>query len=248
MFLPSRQAPQNKFTQEQTFTPPKRLVFARGAIEVAKIIVPYSLWSCILILFYNFLVNFAVNHSLLMTMLAAPLALFVLGLAAMAVVAITKWIVIGRYKSTETPLWSILVWRSEFINSLWDNLVTPLILGPCMGTPFVSFFMRLMGCHIGKKVYMETKEVTEFDLVNIADGAQLNWGMTIQTHLFEDRVMKMSNLKVGENCSIGPMSVVLYDSEMCNDSTLLGLSLLMKGETLPGKTHWQGSPARTAHE
>lgn len=56
--------------------------------------------------------------------------------------------------------------------------------------------------------------------------------------------MKMSNLRIGDDCSVGPMSVVLYDSEMRDGARLGGLSLLMKGEILPARTDWEGSPAR----
>ena len=38
------------------------------------------------------------------------------------------------------------------------------------------------------------------------------------------------------------MSVVLYDSEMKQGSSIGTLSLLMKGETLPEKTRWIGIP------
>jgi non-ribosomal peptide synthetase-like protein len=112
-----------------------------------------------------------------------------------------------------------------------------------LGTPMAPFFFRMMGCKIGKRVYMETTEITEFDLVHIQSGTALNFGSTIQTHLFEDRVMKMSIVDIGKNCTVGAMSVVLYDSKMGNHSVLAGLSLLMKGETLPACTKWQGSPS-----
>jgi non-ribosomal peptide synthetase-like protein len=82
--------------------------------------------------------------------------------------------------------------------------------------------------------------------VAIGDDAAVNTSATIQTHLFEDRVMKMSRVTIGPRCSVGSMSVVLYDTEMGADATLGSLSLLMKGETLPPGTSWEGSPARAA--
>lgn len=54
----------------------------------------------------------------------------------------------------------------------------------------------------------------------------------LQTHLFEDRVMKMSYIDIGKECSIGGMSVILYDSKMEDGSILDNLSVLMKGETI----------------
>ena len=91
---------------------------------------------------------------------------------------------------------------------------------------------------------METTEITEFDLVTIGDHTSLNYGCTIQTHLFEDRVMKMSDVVIGKECSIGSLSVILYDTRMCDNSLIRGLSLVMKGESLPEHTVWQGSPCQ----
>ena len=53
----------------------------------------------------------------------------------------------------------------------------------------------------------------------------------------------MSTVRVGARCSVGVDAVVLYDTQMENGSTLAALSLLMKGETLPARSHWEGAPA-----
>jgi carbonic anhydrase/acetyltransferase-like protein (isoleucine patch superfamily) len=60
--------------------------------------------------------------------------------------------------------------------------------------------------------------------------------------LFEDRVFKQSTLKIGSDCAVGPMSVVLYDSVMGDGSTIDALSLLMKGESISINTNWAGIP------
>lgn len=56
--------------------------------------------------------------------------------------------------------------------------------------------------------------------------------------------MKMDHIAVGPGCSVGTDSVVLYSSRMEARSVLGDLSLLMKGESLPEGTRWEGSPAR----
>jgi non-ribosomal peptide synthetase-like protein len=157
--------------------------------------------------------------------------------------ALLKWVLIGRYKPSEKPLWSSFVWRNEFVNSLCESYVYPFWEAPLLGTPFATWFFQLMGSHFGHSVYMDTTEITEFDLAWVADHAVLNNGSTIQTHLFEDRVMKMSNLRIGRAATVGTSSVVLYDSVIGPGATLKSLSLLMKGEKLPANTRWQGIPS-----
>jgi acetyltransferase-like isoleucine patch superfamily enzyme len=72
----------------------------------------------------------------------------------------------------------------------------------------------------------------------------LNADCTIQTHLFEDRVMKMGTIQIGPRCNVGSGTLVLYDTVMEEGAALGDLSLLMKGESLPAWSRWQGAPAQ----
>jgi non-ribosomal peptide synthetase-like protein len=93
---------------------------------------------------------------------------------------------------------------------------------------------------------MNTTDITEYDMVEIGDDTAMNEDCGPQTHLFEDRVMKVGKIKIGSRCSIGARSIVLYDSEMGNDVNLEPLSLVMKGENLQSDSQWVGSPVRPA--
>jgi acetyltransferase-like isoleucine patch superfamily enzyme len=125
-----------------------------------------------------------------------------------------------------------------------ENIADPLLTNYFLGTPFLAWYWRCLGAKIGSRVFIDSGDTTEFDLVHIDDRAALNNGCRLQTHLFEDRVMKMSQVRIGKNCVVGHSSIVLYDTQMEPGSQLHSLSLLMKGETLPAGTHWQGSPAQ----
>jgi non-ribosomal peptide synthetase-like protein len=245
IILPKRQESQ-QFELKKTFEPPFYMVILRGIVEFFKITVPPALTSCCFIYSYWFMSEIlGPVASLVSYILFCPVVIFGSSLFVTMVTVILKWLLVGRYRQLQKPLWSLFVWKNEFINSLCENLAFPLLLQMIQGTPFLPAFFRLLGSRIGKNVFMETTEITEFDLVYIDDNASLNYGCTIQTHLFEDRVMKMSNLYIGKNATVGPMSVVLYDSSMKNGAVLDGLSLLMKGETLPSSTAWFGIPARS---
>jgi hypothetical protein len=104
--------------------------------------------------------------------------------------------------------------------------------------------IRLLGARIGRRVYLDTIDRTEFDLVRIADDAALNGDRTVQTHLFEDRIMKTSRVDIGPGCTVGARSLLLYDTRMQQGALLNDLLLLMKGESLPTWTCWQEIPAR----
>jgi non-ribosomal peptide synthetase-like protein len=181
--------------------------------------------------------GFAATLTLLPLVYAACCGLVAFG------VALAKWIVIGRYRPFEHPLWSTTVWRLEFVNALYEFLASPLALEALQGTPFLPWYLRLIGARIGRGVYAHTTGLLEWDLVEVGDRAALNDDCVLQTHLFEDRVLKAAPLRIGADCEVGAGSVVLYDSEMEHGARLDALSLLMKGERLPAGTAWAGIPA-----
>jgi non-ribosomal peptide synthetase-like protein len=154
-----------------------------------------------------------------------------------------KNFLIGVYKPVIKPLWSPYVWINEVVNGVYESVAAP-ILTPFLGTPFFAYILRLLGVKVGKHVFIETALFGEFDLVEIGDFAALNVDVIVQNHLFEDRIFKSSYLKIGKNCSIGNMAVVLYDTEMQEGSSISSLSLLMKGETIPSHSQWEGIPIK----
>ena len=238
--LPNRPV-SHAFPASLTFAPPRRLVLARGAIEFFKITLPY----CFAFLSFGLLYHYCVEHPELpfwRAVLGGTRVFLTSIIGLTLLTASLKWAIIGRYVPAEKPLWSSFVWRSELINSLCESYVYPFWEALLLGTPFAASFFRWMGSEFGKGVYLDTTEITEFDLAHVGDRAELASGVTVQTHLFEDRVMKMSHLRIGEGASVGVSAVVLYDSEMEAGARLRSLSLLMKGERLPAHTTWQGIP------
>jgi non-ribosomal peptide synthetase-like protein len=165
-------------------------------------------------------------------------------LACYLVVVGLKWLVMGRYRPRVEPMWSHFVWRSEFITALYESAAVPALLNGFTGTPMLALLLRLLGVHIGKRVFIETTYMTEFDLVHMGDDAAIGGTTSLQTHLFEDRVMKMSMVRIGAGCNVGPRAVVLYDSQLEDGAELDALSLAMKGERLPAATRWRGIPAQ----
>jgi non-ribosomal peptide synthetase-like protein len=143
-------------------------------------------------------------------------------------------------------LWSTFVWRTELVTATYENLVVPNLLEPLRGTPWLPLYWRLLGCRVGKRCFIDTTDVTEPDLVFIGDDVAINEFAGLQTHLFEDRVMKVGPVVVQNRASIGSYCVVLYDAEVGEDCVLGDLSVIMKGESLPAGTNWEGSPASPA--
>jgi non-ribosomal peptide synthetase-like protein len=235
-----------RLDEQTTFSPTARLRVLRAAIEFIRVISPSTGFIILTSLLFSALLLLHDYFSLGRTLLFFPVLYLGCGLAASGATILLKWVLLGRYRPGEKPLWSTFVWRNELVNALHEHLAGPFMVDALIGTPFLCWYLRALGARIGKRVYLETTDFSEFDLVRIGDGAALNADCTIQTHLFEDRVMKMSKLEIGASCSVGANSLILYDTRMEPGSSLGPLSLLMKGEVLPTNTAWAGIPARAA--
>lgn len=241
--LPQRQTSQT-FAVESTYAPSRSLILKRLFIEAFRITLPSTCAVVLTCLLLDGAIRFHHHYTLLHVIAFFPLA-YALGALGIGVFVIgVKWLLMGRYRAQEKPLWCTFVWRNELVTALQENLADPFISSLLLGTPFATYFFRGLGAKFGKRVYLGTTQLTEYDLISVGDQATLDADCTLQTHLFEDRVMKMSSVEIGADCSVGEDAVILYDTHLEAGSRLAALSLVMKGESLPRGQSFEGSPAR----
>jgi len=226
----------------RTTNPPKRLVLARGTVELGRILFPATVSMLLgLVLFW------ALNHlgsaSGPWAMLAAaPGLLLAAGICAALITIAAKWLIIGRYRPSQHPLWSHFVWRDEVINSCQEMLAGAWLLQAALGTPLLPVYLRAMGAKVGRDVWFETMNVTEFDVVELGDGCVVNRGVHVETHLFHDRLLRIGPTRVGPGATLGPESAVLPDTIVGAGTRVGGRSVVMRGEELPPGTNWHGAP------
>ena len=54
--------------------------------------------------------------------------------------------------------------------------------------------LRLFGAKFGTGVFLDMTDITEFDCVTVGNYCALNELSALQTHLYEDRVMKVGKV------------------------------------------------------
>jgi non-ribosomal peptide synthetase-like protein len=238
--LPNRQKIRD-FDDSVTFRPTPRLYAQRALFDACRIMIPaytvagLGLGGAATLLFaYE-------TYGLWVMLALGPLLELAAAAIAVAVVVGLKWIVMGRFRPVISPLWCSYIWRNEMLTGAYETIMAPVV-AMVFGTPFAGPLLRLLGCKIGRHCYIGTALFAEFDLVDIGDHVALNAGAVIQNHLFEDRIMKSSYLQIDDECSIGNMAVILYDTRMEQGAVLGPLSLLMKGESQPAGSRWHGIP------
>jgi non-ribosomal peptide synthetase-like protein len=242
--LPRRQESRT-FPARLTTRPTAPRIIGRSVVEFMRILLPETVVLICSILFIAYSHDLLVNFPWWKIALALPFYyLFFMGVPAFAVTTLLKWLTVGKYKSQQKPMWTSKVWRTEAVTSTYEALAVPFLLDFTRGTPWLPLLLRLMGVKAGRRVWMNTTDVTEHDMVEIGDDSALNEDCGPQTHLFEDRVMKVGPVKIGKRCSIGARTIILYDSEIGDNVNVEALSLIMKGENLQSDTTWGGSPVK----
>ncbi|MFJ4692593.1 Pls/PosA family non-ribosomal peptide synthetase [Streptomyces sp. NPDC088766] len=222
--------------RSRTYEPPARLLWARALVELCRI-VPVFCSAGLAVLTVAALCALGAWAPLL----SGPVLLGAGGAAALLSIA-AKWLLVGRHRRGEHPLWSGFVWRNELADTFVEVVAVPWLAGSVPGTPVLSAWLRGLGAHIGRGVWVESHWLPEADLVTLEDAATVNRGCVLQTHLFHDRILRTDTVVLREGATLGPGGIVLPGSTIGARTTLGPASLVMAAESVPDDTRWLGNP------
>jgi len=243
--LPAREQTSG-FPEHLTYRPSPVRRLARGLVEAFRIVAPHAI---VISVGYTVVLNvmpMATDdrwNEVLFYLTAAGL---LYGMGSFIFIMALKWLLLRRYRTCSVPMWTPFVWLSEGVTNMYEGIAVPSFLRYLRGTPWLPLALNLLGCRIGTGVYLDTTDITEFDCVTIGDYSEINGLACPQTHLFEDRVMKVDHVNIGRRVYMGPRSAVLYGAVVADQAQLGALTLVMKGEFIPAATSWKGCPAAPA--
>ncbi|MBB5480954.1 Pls/PosA family non-ribosomal peptide synthetase [Micromonospora parathelypteridis] len=228
----------------RTFDPPVRLKLARAAIELCRI-VPVMFAAALAVGVLAVLAAVWRTAGWGAAALVSGPVLLAAALVAAAIATAAKWLLVGRFRATERALWTSFVWRNELADTFVEVLAAPWLVRFATGTPLLTAWLRTLGAKIGRGVWLETYWLPEYDLVRLGDGATVNRGCVVQTHLFHDRVMSMDEVTLGAGAALGPHGIVLPGASIGARTTVGPGSLVTRGDAVPSDSRWRGNPIAT---
>jgi len=172
------------------------------------------------------------------------------GLATLGAVAfpvlcavLGKWLLLGRVRPGRHAFWSGWCARWDLVYMLWDAWARAP-LAALEGTPFLRGVLRLFGLRVGRGAVLGPgfAQVVDPDMISIGAGATVCGDF--QAHTFEDRVLKIDRLEVGEGATVGEGSILFYGVRIGTVTRLAPHSVVMKNESLPDGGDYEGAPAR----
>jgi non-ribosomal peptide synthetase-like protein len=227
--------------QSRTFSPPTRLKVARALVEACRII-PTMCTAAIgvgMLLVLELIVD---RTAFAAAALLSGLVLLAAGAVAGCSATVAKWVLVGRTRVTEYPLWSSFVWRNEVVDTFVEMVAAPWFANAATGTSVLNLWLRTLGARIGRGVWCETYWLPEADLIRLGDGVTVNRGCVLQTHLFHDRILRMDTVDLEAGATLGPHGIVLPAASIGAGATVGPASLVMRGEVVPSGSRWIGNP------
>ena len=170
------------------------------------------------------------------------IVLLAAGAVAATITTIAKWLFVGPIRAGEHPLWSSFVWRTEVSDTFTEMVAAPWFANAAAGTPALAMWLRSLGAKVGRGVWTDSYWLPEPDLVTLGDGATVNRGCVVQTHLFHDRVMSIDTVTIEAGATLGPHSVILPAAKIGANATVGPASWSCAARPCRSAARWSGNP------
>ncbi|CAF1077680.1 unnamed protein product [Adineta steineri] len=109
------------------------------------------------------------------------------------------------------------------------------LICPFLGnTQWLIRLFRAHGAHIGENTIMPAiSSITDYHLMAIGDNVRLNVGTQIQGHSFEQRILQLAPVSIGNSCVLMGGSIVMAGCKLMGNNRLYPFTLIMKNDQLP---------------
>ncbi len=163
------------------------------------------------------------------------------GLSLLPILA--KWVLIGRWKAQQFPVWSLAYVRFWIVKTLVQR--NPMLL-LFTGTPLYPLYLRALGARIGRDVAIFTKVPVCTDLLDIGDGTVIRKDVVLSGYRAHDGLIQTGRVTLGRGVVVGEASVIDIETWMGDGAQLGHRSSLHTGQAVPAGESWHGAPARRA--
>jgi acetyltransferase-like isoleucine patch superfamily enzyme len=111
------------------------------------------------------------------------------------------------------------------------------------GTPLWTWHLRLGGARLGKRVYVNSLGVSDYNLLDFGDDVVIGAAVHLSGHTVEGGVVKTAHVRLGDNVTIGIGSVIEIDVEIGAHAQVGAMSFVPKHARLKGGVVYVGVPA-----
>lgn len=154
-----------------------------------------------------------------------------------------KWLLIGRWREEEFPVWGVRYVRFWAVKTLIR--FSPIVA--FIGTPIYNAYLRALGAKVSWNAVILAQSIPVCtDLITVGEGAVIRRYCVFPGYRAESNRIRTGRVTVGRNTFVGDGTVLDIDTIM-EDGTQLGhASALHRGQRLAGGRRYHGTPAQEA--
>ncbi len=155
---------------------------------------------------------------------------------------VAKWLLIGRWKPQQIPIWSLAYVRFWIVKTL-------LRFNPCglalVGSPLYVLYLRALGAKVGSGVAIFSRRLPVCaDLLTIGGGTVIRKDSFFPCYRAHAGRIETGAVTLGRNVLIGERTVLDINTSMGDGAQLGHASSLHSGQAIPDGERWHGSPAQ----
>ena len=137
--------------------------------------------------------------------------------------------------------WPLLLWA----RSMAATHIVRIFAGALFrGTPIWTAYLRLAGARLGRRVYVNSLAVTDYNLLELGDDVVIGDAVHMSGHTVEDGLVKTAPLCIGNNVTVGLGSVIEIDVRVGDGCQIGALSFVPKHARLEAGAVYAGIPAK----
>ena len=154
---------------------------------------------------------------------------------------VAKWVLVGRWKETEFPVWSLAYVRFWTVKVLLH--ANPMLL--FTGNPLYVLYLRALGARIGPGVTILSRSMPVCtDLLTIGAGTLIRKEALFLGYRTQAGRVHTGSITLGRDVFVGEKTVLDIGTSMGDGSQLGHSSALFDGAVVPAGQRWHGSPAQ----
>jgi acetyltransferase-like isoleucine patch superfamily enzyme len=170
--------------------------------------------------------------------------LFALGLMLFSAAALrlTRWRTPANAVMRIRDLdWELLTWARYLAATHFVRLIA----GPIFrATPVWTFFLRLNGAQVGRRVYVNSLAVVDHNLLEFGEGTVIGADVHLSGHTVEHGAVITGHVRTGRDVTLGTGSIIGIDVAIGPGTQVGALSLVPKHSRLAEHSVYYGIPVQ----
>ena len=136
----------------------------------------------------------------------------------------------GRYSKSSPTFLRWLIFNGVY------HIAGKTILSIIPMTFFTNLFFKIVGCKMGKNVYINTWMLNDSYLMELGDNVIVGGQTDLSCHLFEGEELILNRIKIGSNVVVGAHCYISPGVTIGNRCVIGLYSFIRKNKTIPDGT------------